>query len=238
MDRYFATVKGEAALFSKEDAHHLLNARRAEVGERFEISDGGDVYLAELASKKPFEVRIIKMIDRDSELPSKLIIAFSLLKGGHDDLVVMKATELGAASFIPFVSERTVVRLDEKGRKARSERFRRIAREAAMQSRRNLVPEVSEIASFKEAIGAEADVRFIAYEGIAGERGTLEKALKGVKPGSKTLAVAGPEGGFSEKEAHMAGEAGLSFVSLGSRILRAETASIYIASAFSYNIER
>jgi 16S rRNA (uracil1498-N3)-methyltransferase len=96
---------------------------------------------------------------------------------------------------------------------------------------------VEEFASYGQILAKKADHKVLAYEGMAGDSRSLLKALSSVRPGESILFVVGPEGGFSEKEAKMALEAGFSFVSLGGRILRAETAAIYGASVISASVE-
>jgi len=139
-------------------------------------------------------------------------------KGRHMDLVVEKATELGAGRVVPLATERGVVRLKEGDGKVR--RWRRVAEAAARQSLRLRVPEVGEALPFSEAVCE------------AGETGVLLHnepnlpPLEGVVPSSAVGLFVGPEGGWSEKELAMASKAGLCFASLGPYRLRSETAGI------------
>lgn len=130
------------------------------------------------------------------------------------------------------------MRVDEQeDQDKKRERYLKIVKGAAEQSKRSLIPEVQPIRSFEELLKTPADVRLLAYENFSDEVETLPEALKGVKPHQTCLVLIGPEGGFSPAEAEEAKGKGFTFVSLGRRILRAETAAIYAASVFGYALE-
>ncbi len=233
MERFFAKVVGSNIVLSKDDVHHLLNVMRAKKGDKIEIVDNNELYLAEIENISPLELKTIKKISRETELSSNLILAFSLLKGGHDELVLMKGTELGVTTFLPFISERTIIRLDQKEREKRLERFKKIVLGAASQSKRLVVPEVLPICDYKNVLIYNADKRYLAYENVSDGSFNLPKEFSSLNKGETALCVVGPEGGFSPSEAENALKAGFIYLSLGRRILRAETASIYLASVFS-----
>jgi len=234
MQRFFAKILGGEALFSSPEEHHLLDVMRTQEGELFEVADEGAVYLARLVSRNPLRVRLESRLPEDNELPSSLFIGFSLLKGGHDETVLLKGTELGVKGFFPFVSERTIIRLDEKEKAKRLERFVKIVEEGAKQSKRTLVPAVFPIIPFQKLLQEPADVRVIAYENEKEKIHSLDEAFSALPRGGKLLALVGPEGGFSLTEVLSANAAGFQSVGLGKRILRAETASLFLASAFSF----
>lgn len=233
MERFFAKIAENHAFLSKEDGHHLLNVMRAKKGEKIEVVDEGDLYLCEVSSISPLEVLVLNEINRPTELNVHLILGFALLKGGHDELVLMKGTELGVSSFLPFISERTIIRLDSKERKKREERFQKIVSNASSQSKRLITPEVLPILDYKNIFDIPADHRYLAYENLSGEPFHLVEEFSSFKAGERVLCLVGPEGGFSKNEAGLAIEKGFKPVSLGKRILRAETASIYLSSVFS-----
>ena len=236
MQHYFGKIQGNEAILGPEEAHHLLNVRRANLGEAIEVGDGESVFECKVVSLNPLRIAVIKEIEERRELPCEVTLAFSWLKGDHNELIVLKGTELGIKHFAPFISERTVARPEGK-EKNKIERLRKIAEEGTKQCRRAEVPSVEEFASYGQILAKKADHKVLAYEGMAGDSRSLLKALSSVRPGESILFVVGPEGGFSEKEAKMAVEAGFSFVSLGGRILRAETAAIYGASVISASVE-
>ncbi|MCH3910189.1 MAG: 16S rRNA (uracil(1498)-N(3))-methyltransferase [Bacilli bacterium] len=238
MQRYFATIVGDKALLSNNDAHHLVDVMRAEVGENIEVADGGNVYQCVVASLDPLTINVVEEKKRECELPVSLLLGFALLKHGNDEMVYEKGTELGVSSFYPYVSSRTIVRpngLSDKEKKY--QRSEKIVKGACEQSKRSRLPEIHHIHSFTKILDVEADLKLFAYENKSDDVASLREALKDVKPGMKVLILIGPEGGFTPIEAEMAEEKGFRFVSLGRRILRAETASIYAASVFSYEVE-
>lgn len=231
MQRYFATtILDNHVLLLREDAHHLVDVVRTSVGEKIEIVSGESVYLAEVKSLKPLDIVLLSPIAEKRELDDRVLLAFALLKGDHNDLIVEKGTELGVSSFLPFLCERTIIKVPEGSEDGRLLRLRKIAQSSAQQCRRSLVPTVESYASFQAILSQPADVKLFAYESLAGESRTLTSVLsKNTKP-SRVLLVVGPEGGFTPEEAQEAQKAGFTAVSLGRRILRAETAAITCAS--------
>ena len=234
MNRFFGTVLNGKAFLGENDAHHLLSVLRAKEGEKVEIVSDGRLFLATVDSLRPLSISIEEELRSEAELDCDLYLAFSLLKNGHDELVFQKGTELGVKGFLPFISKRTIISLDEKDKEKRLSRYQKIVQGAAEQSKRLVVPTVYPIESFKSVLSfGDADLqRYFAFEGAIGEEFSLFRTFSNLKKGCKSLVLIGPEGGFSEEEAHLAKEKGFQTISLGKRILRAETASIYLASAF------
>ena len=167
------------------------------------------------------------------ESAGRVILAAGLLKNDKFEWVVQKAAELGVSAIVPVQMEHCVVKLDDKRRQARLERWQRLALEAAKQCGRNDVPDVAPVMSFTELVDAYADTRFvIPYEQ---ETAPLSEACHDVRTGDVVIAI-GPEGGYAEKEIAYATQH-LSWcrtVSLGPRILRAETASLAALSIIMY----
>ena len=229
MQHYFGTIVGEQAILEGREIHHLINVRRAKVGENIEISDANDSFLCVIESIDPLSIKVLEKIVERRELDNDVSIAFGLLKGDHNDLIVLKGTELGVAKFYPFLSSRVIVQPKEN-EDNRIVRLRKIAREGAEQCRRPTVPEVYGYSKLEEILAMPADVKLFAYEGFAGTGDDLLTALEGLEKHKSVLIVIGPEGGFSHEEARLALDCDFRFVSLGRRILRAETAAIYAAS--------
>jgi 16S rRNA (uracil1498-N3)-methyltransferase len=151
----------------------------------------------------------------------------ALIKGAKFDDVVEKCVELGASRIVPMRCERSEA--DASGHKV--ERWRRIARAAAQQSRRNIVPAVDDVRSFAEALSAGGVPLLVASE--RAPKGSLAEALR-ANAGSTALAIAvGPEGSFTDAELAAAKEAGAAFVSLGPAILRTETAAAALLAAIA-----
>ena len=148
------------------------------------------------------------------------------------ETVIQKLTEIGAVRLVPMDTKRAVAKLDKS---AKVERLRKIAQEAAKQSKRGIVPEVTDCVPFKKAVemAAQADLALIPYEEET--EVSLKNALRGKTP--KTVSVMiGPEGGFDESEIMLAKETGIQSVTLGKRILRTETAPLTVASVVLYEL--
>ena len=143
------------------------------------------------------------------------------------ELVIQKAVELGAEGVIPVEMNRCVVKIDDKKKKSKVQRWQAISESAAKQSKRTIIPEISEVLSFKQAMekAKEMDVFIVPYENKDGMKAT-KNALSEIKKGMSVGILIGPEGGFDEKEIEIAESVGGLTVSLGKRILRTETAAI------------
>ncbi|MCI2254490.1 16S rRNA (uracil(1498)-N(3))-methyltransferase [Domibacillus sp. PGB-M46] len=246
MQRYFLTSgqNAENIHFSKEDAHHIRRVMRMEEGDRvYAVFPEGEAGVAVLTSvtDTSVEARIEEWIEQSTEMPAEVVVACGLVKGDKFDYIIQKGTELGAAGFVPFEAERSIVKWDPKKGAKKTERWQKIAKEAAEQSHRNRIPGVAEPVSMKQMIEQSStfDVKIFAYEETAksGEMTAFYEAVHLLKPGGRMLVVTGPEGGFSEKEAAQLQDSGFIPCALGPRILRAETAPLYVLSAVSFYLE-
>ncbi len=184
-------------------------------------------------------VEIVPFLAAEGVEPSQgepethVTLYMGLPKGDKMDFIVQKAVELGAVEIVPFLAARSVSRPDAKTLQKKCERWRKIAREAAMQSGRGRIPAVGEPVSQAQAAVAAArcDAALFLYEN---ERKTgIKQALAG-KPLRTVALMVGPEGGFAPEEAETATEAGMQSVSLGPRILRCETAPLAALAAVMY----
>lgn len=244
MQRYFV----EPALFTEhevtitgDDVHHIVTVMRSEIGEEMIVCDGlGRVAIARLSqlSAKEVKAQVIAALDEEKELPIRVTIAQGLPKGDKMEWILQKGTELGACAFLPFFSERTIVKLDAKKEGKKLERWAKIVKEAAEQSHRTRLPQVLAPLSFKQAVNEAAGFTraVIAYEKEHGS--SLHRVLDTLSPQDSLLILIGPEGGFSEAEVALAESRGILPAGLGPRILRTETASQYALSAISYHFER
>ena len=184
---------------------------------------------------------VIEWKNEESELPIKVAIVSGLPKGDKLEYIVQKGTELGATEFIPFIAARSVVKWDHKKASKKIERLQKIAKEAAEQSHRSVLPTVQEPMTVAGLIQyAESfDYKLIAFEEEAkrGEKAQLAKVLTAVQSGQSILFVFGPEGGLTIEEVSKLSEAGFIACGLGPRILRTETAPLYAFAAVSYQVE-
>jgi len=227
MQHYFVTIADSHTIIDGKQIHHLVDVRRTRIGEKIEVSDGTEAYLCQVESLNPLSIVVLSKVEQKRELDIDLTIAFGVLKGDHNDLIVLKGTELGVGKFIPFTSSRTVV-IPESNDK-RLLRLRKKAEEGANQCRRDIVPEVTDYMKLEDVLALPYDYRFFAYESMAGGEDLISVA-KDVEKRSRVLVLVGPEGGFSHEEARLALDYDFTFVGLGRRILRAETAALYCAT--------
>ena len=152
--------------------------------------------------------------------------------------------ELGVSRIVPVEMARSVVKLDKKKEEAKRKRWQGISESAAKQSKRMIVPEIGPVLSYKEAVAeaASMDLFLLPYEDSeslsgAGGMELTRSLIGGLKPGKKCAVLIGPEGGFSDGEVEAARNAGARTVTLGKRILRTETAGLFVLSAVGLLLE-
>lgn len=238
MQRYFATFNNDKIILNDGDIHHILHVMRMRTDDEIEVVIDAKLYKVRITNTNPLELKIDHLIPSDSEIPVDLTLFYVLAKGDKIDLVIQKATELGAKRIVLLTSERCVVKWEEKEIVKKLDRFRKIAKEASEQSHRLLIPEILGVYSLNN-IPTELleNLNLFAYEKEAGKTDKLDNILAN-NSGSVSVLV-GPEGGFSEKEADMViKKYNFIPVSLGKRILRSETAAIYALSVIGYNLEK
>ena len=211
------------------DYNHIKNVLRMNMGEQFLVSCEGVSDLCELESIEIDTVvaKIIKPNYQSTNLPINIHLFQGLPKSDKLELIIQKAVELGVATVTPVSMKRSIVKIDDKKKKSKRERWQAIAEAAAKQSKRTAVPEVCDILSYKEFIARakELDLLLVPYECADGMSAT-KTALSEIKSGMNVGIIIGPEGGFEQKEIEDALEIGGKVISLGSRILRTETAAI------------
>jgi len=248
MQRYFVSEseieQGQVKIVG-DDARHISKVMRMRPGDRIICCQtNGRAYLCSLSAILDGEViaDIEQELDENHELPIRIALAQGLPKGDKLDWIVQKGTELGAEAFILFQAERAVVKWEGAAKIARKrDRLKKIAKEAAEQSHRNKIPDVTEPLSILQLIEASKhfDYKVVAYEEEAksGAMKGLSAIFGKMKPKESLLTVIGPEGGLSESEIAALDDAGFTKVALGKRILRTETAGLYLLSAASYHFE-
>ena len=225
------------------DVKHIVNVLRMKTGEELWISDGDKKeYHCTIEAIDAEEVclHILYSQEPDYELPNKIYLFQGLPKADKMELIIQKAVELGASAVVPVATKNAVVRLDEKKAQAKKKRWQAIAESAAKQSKRSRIPQVEPVMTLKEAFSFVHDREFglclIPYEQEKG-MDAMKQALEKTAPGQKIAVFIGPEGGFDEGEIRQALEMGVCPVSLGSRILRTETAGLAILSVLMMKLE-
>ncbi|HVP42045.1 MAG TPA: RsmE family RNA methyltransferase [Terriglobales bacterium] len=214
-------VSGDRATLLGEHAEHLARVLRARVGQEFDIAGGGRVRRGRIISISPERVDFELAEDVPaSDLP-KIHLVLAIFKFDRFEWAIEKATELGVARVTPVIARRTDAHLAASAGK-RVERWKRIAREAAEQSRRALPPEVADPVKLASVLSVAGGTRIVLAESETGV--TLKQALASTTE-PVTLAI-GPEGGWTDDESKRFVEHGWVAASLGTTILRAETAAI------------
>lgn len=216
-------ISGDRAALVGEHATHLARVLRARVGLEFDIAAAGRVRRGRVTAVSDGRVEFELGEDVAASPGLPLTLLLSIFKFDRMEWAIEKLTELGAARLLPVVARRTDTRLAQAAGK-RVERWRKIAREAAEQSRRLAAPEIAAPAKLREAAAGLQGLRIFLDE--SEERVTLKQALREYAPGQPVSLAFGPEGGWTEDEAQLLRAAGWRAASLGSRILRAETAAI------------
>lgn len=236
-----AQISNGIVTIENEDVNHIKNVLRLKCGEKVRISsNSGENYFGEIdtLADRMVLVRILEEHAANTELPNKIYLFQGLPKSDKLEFIIQKAVELGACEIIPVAMKNCVVKLDEKKASAKQTRWQEIAKSAAKQSKRSIIPTVRKPLSYREALEAAAalDVRLVPYENERGMAATKE-AVEAVRPGQSIGIFIGPEGGFAEDEIALAKERGMQLVSLGRRILRTETAGLAMLSILMYYIE-
>ncbi|KOP83501.1 16S rRNA (uracil(1498)-N(3))-methyltransferase [Cytobacillus solani] len=246
MQRYFVNQSADETRFTiaGDDYHHIARVMRMKEGDQIicvtPLNKSAVCAIAEITDEQVI-TEVVQWISGTSELPIEVTIVSGLPKGDKLEWIIQKGTELGAFQFIPFISARSVVKWDEKKAEKKLERWQKIAKEAAEQSHRTILPKVKSPINIKSLIkiSEDFDYKLIAFEEEAkqGEASVLSKILAEMEKGQTLLFVFGPEGGLTEQEVSSLREHGFRSCGLGPRILRTETAPLYALSAVSYHFE-
>ena len=227
---------------SDEESRHLRDVLRLRVGDGATVFDGeGHEFACVVRETGGRKAGAVLEVGGPVEPPSPeppvfILLAVSLLKGEKFDLVVQKATELGAGKIKPLVTKRSDVRLrDARDAERRVERWRRLAIEASKQSGRATVPSVTQPFEFETFVTADERMDFLKL--LFAERGGAGLDAPHARPESRPTdiaAVVGPEGGWDDDEIEQARTHGWTIVTLGGRTLRAETAAITVCALLQH----
>ena len=221
--------QGDVYFITDADFNHIKNVLRMKQGDSFLVSSASksDLCVLDSFTEDAVIAKITEEDYQDTSLTVKLYLFQGLPKSDKMELVIQKAVELGAEGVIPVEMNRCVVKIDDKKKKSKVARWQAISESAAKQSKRTIIPEISEVLSFRQAMekAKEMDVFIVPYENKDGMKAT-KNALSEIKKGMSVGILIGPEGGFDEKEIEIAESVGGLTVSLGKRILRTETAAI------------
>lgn len=222
----------DSVTITGDDVKHIRNVLRGSVGDKLTICDCcGTVYDTKISS---IDTEIVcKILDKkldENEPDVRLTIVQAIPKGDKIESIIQKCVELGASRIIPVYSEFTVVKSDPKGDANKLVRWQRIAREAAKQCCRGIIPIVDAPTKLKNVAKPEDDeVGLMAWErGMGDPRDIIQSC------GNKVRILVGSEGGFSTQEAQWAQDNGYTLISMGPRILRSETAGPALSAAIMF----
>lgn len=235
MQRYM--VDNKELELDISDKRHIINVMRMNLNEYFQIVYNKKIYTCEIIeiNKKDVKYKVVNEEIFDEEKEYKVIIATSIIKEQKMDYILQKGTELGVDEIIPFVSERTVVKIDSK-KDNKISRWKKIVKEASEQSHRLEIPKIHDIIKFQELINMDFDLKIFCNTNEMSKN--IKKVLQDSKKCDTILIVVGPEGGFSEKEIKFLSENNFVSTTLGSNILRAETVPLFVLSVINYEFMR
>lgn len=229
-----SNIESDNYIITGDNAKHIAKSLRMKPGETLTLVTPGkeqldcvisevnpDSVTVEITSRKPCE----------NEPDVEITLYQALPKGDKMEYIVQKCVELGVSCIIPVISARCISRPDEKSLGKKQQRWQKIAKEAAQQSRRGIIPEIGKAVSFKQAVQicSNNEQNIIFYE-LGGES---VKKLINKKPKSIGIFI-GSEGGFEESEVELAKQNGIKTATLGKRILRAETAPLAALSIIMF----
>ena len=233
MQRYFINEKKENDLIlTNDDLHHIKNVMRNKTGDLIECIYNEELYICKINDPTSNKVTIIEKKEDNNELSMDITIAIALVKEQKMDLILQKLTELGISKIIPVKMERSIVKLDDKKFEKKKERWEKICKEASEQSKRNKIPEITKIMTIKELTNLEYDYKLVCS--TPNKTNLVNNYLQDINKCAKIIFTVGPEGGISTKEEDFLISKGYTPISLGSRIMRVETAAIYIASIINF----
>ena len=241
MQKFFIdenNINEKTVIIDGEDVNHIKNVLRCKVGELIEVCTKSNIpskYICEIEEmgKDRIICKLNSKLEKNNEPNVKLHIYQGMPKAEKMELIIQKCTELGAVAFTPVEMHRCVVKLNEKDKTKKIERWNKIAEVAAKQSMRDIIPVVNNVINVKELSNEikNYDLVLLAYEEERQEY--LKTYLKNC---SNIAVIVGPEGGFEPSEVETLKNAGAKVVTLGNRILRTETAPIALSTIIMYEL--
>lgn len=232
-------IKENKIIITGSDVNHIKNVLRHSIGDILNVISNNTKYSAQIfeIGTDTIKCNIIES-KKEESTNVKLTIYQGLAKADKIEYIIQKCTELGVSEIIPVEMKRCVVRLEEKDKTKKIERWKKIAEVASKQSLRSDILKIEKIFSFEEMQKSlkEYDYVILAYE--KEENNTLKNILKQIDDGSTNIAIIiGPEGGIDDNEFKELTAKGAISVSLGKRILRTETAPIAMSAIIMYELE-
>ncbi len=239
MNRFYAPFHADlkSLWIDNSESHHIIHVKRLKIGDNIIVFNGtGDEFEAEIEDieDNKVKVKINQQCTIRNENIVEIDIAFAIPKGKRSHLLIQKCTELGVHKLIPTNYARSVVKLRDDC-SVKIEKWQKIAIEASKQCGRNTITEISEVVDFDNILNTAKSYDLPLFACSQSNSDNLKNTLQEHPKPNSILGLIGPEGGFTSNEIEMAKRAGCKFVSLGSRILRVETAAIAVSAILSYH---
>ena len=241
MSRFFVNkdaVKGNSIIISGKEAHHIIDVMRLKVQDKVVTFDGaGREYAGFIkeAGRKSVIIEIVEVRTPHGRTTYGITLLQAIPKKDKMDYIVEKSTELGVSKIIPLVTERTIPNWDEPKKASSVERWRKIATEASKQCGRADIPEIGLIKNFSDISANTVGFGLSLIAALDDGAIRLKDALSGFGPGKVAIAV-GPEGDFTPGEVARAKEIGFKVVNLGSRVLKSDTAGLFMLAILNYEL--
>lgn len=232
MQRYFAKEKdiNNNLILETSDLHHIKTVMRNVIGDQIEVIYDNEIYLCTIENIETLKLKIENVYVEDREIPLELTIAVGLVNEQKFDLILQKLTELGVSTIIPLKMERSIVKLDDNKMEKKIIRWEKICKEASEQSHRTKIPTITKVMTIKELEQNTSELKLVCS--LSNNSKPLDEYLKNDL--KSILFVIGPEGGISPKEEEQLISQGFKTTTLGKRVLRVETAAIYVTGIINY----
>ena len=238
MQEYFAKdKKNNEFILSSQDMFHIEKVLRMKQGNHIVVVFENDKYDCIVSFSNGLKINIVSKLNIDNELETNITLIYGLPKKDKFEMVIQKASELGVNTIVPYLAKRSIPVLDDKNTEKKLSRWQLIAKEACEQSKRNKIVSIENPAKIGDILKYKSELNLIAYEDLNCVGSKHLYTLLESNPKSITIVV-GPEGGFDASEVEFLNENGFISVSLGKRILRSETAPLYMLSVIGFMNER
>lgn len=236
--RFFTSYTDEDIIYIRdEEYHHLVNVLRANIGEQITVCfNDGNENICEIInlSKNQAQLKVLKRQKNIAEADIDVTLFQAVPKGDKLDLIVQKSTELGVKEIVPFLSQFT----QTKSISGKTDRLKKIASEATKQCKRAVIPDIREVTTFPKVLEMLGQYDYILMPYELENSLDIKTALDNTDNPKKIAVIIGSEGGFCKEEVMQARETGANIVTLGNRILRAETAAISVISIIMYQFQQ
>ena len=226
---------------SKDDSNHIVRIMRKKINDKVYVVFNNEIkYICNIIDNNVDKVLITpyEQVDGSNELPIKITVAIPPLKNDKIEYLIKKITELGVSNIVLFNSERNIAKIKKDKVDSKLNRWNKIIKEAAEQSKRNIIPDITYVDSLGDLIkfSENYDYKVVAYEkeSVNEDNVNLKKLLNSDLNNKDVIAVFGSEGGLSEQEIDNLIDGNFDVIGLGKRILRAETAPLYFVSCVAY----